>query len=120
MLKKVLTVLMVFIMVFALAGCAGNVDQSAPAPEGTTQQDPNAPAPEQNTGAITMEQAKEIAFNHAGVTEDVIYDYSYEQDIDNGREIFEIDFKADGYEYNYDINAADGNIIKSDKEKDID
>ena len=118
-MKKLLTLLLVVVMVFALTGCEddlvnmGGVDN----PTQTTGQAEGTSEP---AGPITLEQAKEIAFNDAGVTEDVIYDYSYEQDIDNGREIFEIDFKADGYEYNYDIDAADGNIIKFDKEKDID
>ena len=41
-----------------------------------------------------------------------------ERDFDDGRLEYEIDFRADGYEYEYTIDAASGAIL--DHERDFD
>lgn len=73
--------------------------------EDLTVQAPSVPQ------SITLEEAKAIAYAHAGVPESEAVDRSYERD--DG--IFEIGFDHGGYEYDYDI-AADGTILKSEKE----
>lgn len=77
-----------------------------------------------NSGAssavITLEQAKEIALNHAGLTADAVYFEKTELDYDNGIQVYELDFKSGGYEYEYDINAQTGDIVKNKKEIDDD
>lgn len=65
--------------------------------------------------SISLEEAKAIAYAHAGVSESEAYDKSYEAD--DGR--YEIDFDHGGYEYEYDI-SYEGKILKSHKEKDQD
>lgn len=62
--------------------------------------------------SITLEEAKAIAYAHAGVPESDAYDKSYEND--DGR--YEIDFDFDGYEYEYDI-SYEGKILKSHRER---
>ena len=64
---------------------------------------------------ITLEEAKAIAYSHAGVSESEARDRSYEAD--DGR--YEIDFDHGGYEYEYDI-SYEGKILKSHREKDHD
>ena len=64
---------------------------------------------------ITLEEAKAIAYSHAGVSESEARDRSYEAD--DGR--YEIDFDHGGYEYEYDI-SYEGKILSSHKEKDHD
>ena len=64
------------------------------------------------SASITLEEAKAIAYTHAGVSESEAYDKSYEQD--DGK--YEIDFDFGGYEYEYDI-SYEGKILKSHKEK---
>ena len=64
---------------------------------------------------ITLEEAKAIAYGHAGVSESEARDRSYEAD--DGR--YEIDFDHGGYEYEYDI-SYEGKILSSHKEKDHD
>jgi len=61
------------------------------------------------------ERAKQIALAHAGV------DASYvecEFDRENGRYVYEIEFRSGNYEFEYEINAQSGEIIKSEKEFD--
>ena len=85
-----------------------------PAPVQTQQAAPKAtptPAPVAPS-IISSDQAKNIAFGHAGVGN--VSDLSI--DLDDGK--YEIDFKSGGYEYEYEINAANGAILESKKEAD--
>ncbi len=65
---------------------------------------------------IDEAKAKEIALAHAKLAAADISRYKIEFDVDDGIPSYEIEFFAGGYEYEYDINAADGTIIKSEKE----
>lgn len=67
---------------------------------------------------IGVERAKEIALSHAGVTVDRVRELEVKLDKDNGIYEYEVEFKCDGWEYDYEINAISGQIIKSDKEPD--
>ena len=67
------------------------------------------------TQTITLDEAKAIAYAHAGISESDAYDRSYERD--DG--IFEIDFDHDGWEYEYHI-SREGEILNSRKERDDD
>lgn len=71
---------------------------------------------ETNYKKIGEAKAKEIALNHAKLAEADISRYKIEFDVDDGVPSYEIEFVSGGYEYEYDINAADGKIIKSEKE----
>ena len=65
-----------------------------------------------NTSAsITLEQAKEIALAHAGLKADAVYFDKAKQDYDDGILLYEIEFKAGGVEYGYEIDAQTGNIL---------
>ena len=61
---------------------------------------------------ITKDEAKQIALNHANVSN--IYDYEIELD-DNK---YEIEFKSDNKEYEYEINATTGKIIEYEIDND--
>lgn len=65
---------------------------------------------------ITIEQAKEIALKHAGLTMDQVSFFESENDIDNGLEKYDIQFSHDGKEYDYEISLVDGSIIQYDNE----
>jgi len=67
---------------------------------------------------ISKEEARSIALAHAGVNPADIYDYEWELDRDGAVLKYEIDFKQGGFEYSYDINAADGTILHWEKEID--
>lgn len=67
---------------------------------------------------INVEEAKRIALSHAGFTlEQVVFEKA-ELEMEHGVVIYEVEFKANGYEYEYEINATSGNII--DREVEID
>lgn len=67
---------------------------------------------------IGSEQAKSIALNHAGVSESSAYQLKVKQDYDDGRLEYEVEFKANGMEYEYTINAADGSILSHESDRD--
>ena len=67
---------------------------------------------------ITIEQAKEIALKHAGLTKDQVSFSETKNDIDNGAEKYDIEFYYNGKEYDYEISVIDGTIIKYDNDID--
>ncbi len=75
---------------------------------------------EQGTSAeyLTLDDVKKIAFEHAGVTADTVFDLETEFDHDNGRAEYEIDFESGEFDYSYDIDAVTGEIIKNNKKND--
>ncbi len=65
---------------------------------------------------LTADEAQVIAMKHAGVTVTDIHDYESDFDYDDGTPVYEIEFNTDEKEYEYDIHAVTGEILKSDKE----
>ncbi len=72
----------------------------------------------ESEGYIGYDAALEAALNHAGLTLDDIRELEVEMDDDHNVMHYEIEFKSGGYEYDYDINALDGSVLKYDKEID--
>ncbi len=64
--------------------------------------------------------AKSAAFAHAGVLESDIYNLEWELDWEDGKMVYEIEFNCGEYEYEYDIDALTGSVLKSEKEYDND
>ena len=95
----------------------GEILKAEKEPERTEKPSESKPAetkPAENKPAaqtITLEEAKAIAYAHAGVSESDALDKSYERD--DG--IYEIDFEHGGFEYDYDISRQ-GEILKVEKE----
>lgn len=65
---------------------------------------------------ITLEKAKEIALQAAGVDSANAQFTKGELETDDGKMFYEVDFYADGYEYDYKI-AMDGRVLEAEKEK---
>ncbi len=89
-----------------------------PEESGTPAPIPSAEMPSAASAEITLDDAKRIAFKDAGVDEAKVYDLETDIDREGTRRYFEIDFKADGFEYEYDIDTENGKILKKDKERD--
>lgn len=83
---------------------------TAPAAE-TVSQDPQTTATAQ-TGDIGLDAAKNIALTDAGITEDAVTFFDTKQDYDNGTLVYELEFFANQTEYDYEIDAATGDIRK--------
>lgn len=67
---------------------------------------------------LTREQARDIALKHAGLTASQVRDLDVELDRDDGTLHYDVDFEADGYDYEYEIDAGTGKILRSQKERD--
>ena len=88
-----------------------------PAKSPAPAQNPNNSAPsDAKSGDVGESAAKAAALEHAGVSE--IWDYECERDFERGRSVYEISFKSGGYEYDYEISAAEGSVLKHEKERD--
>ena len=75
------------------------------------------PAANAESGYIGESKAKQIALAHAGVSEGSIREFECELDREDGIMVYEIDFECGNYEYEYEINAATGEIVKYDIEE---
>lgn len=76
------------------------------------------PTNEEKSKFIGEEKAKEIALKKGNVTtESVIFD-RVELEKDDGVWKYEVDFKKDTTEYDAEINAIDGTVLKWEVEKD--
>ncbi len=76
-----------------------------------------APTADPN-GDIGQDAAVAAALDHAGLTEDQVSRLKCERDRDDGRIEYEIEFKCDGYDFEYTVDAASGAIL--DHERDWD
>ena len=66
--------------------------------------------------AIGAEKAKSIALAHAGLSAGEITEFAIELDHEDGRALYEVEFKGGGFEYDYEIDAMTGKIQKQEKE----
>ena len=71
-----------------------------------------------NSASISRERAKEIAFKNANVSSSSVRELTVELDYERGKAVYEVDFKSGNMEYDYEIDATTGSIIKVDKEYD--
>lgn len=86
------------------------VDDTA-ANEATTANTINATS----DGQVTLEEAKEIALNHAGLTADGVTFIKGKLERDDGREKYDIEFyTSDFKEYDYEIDPQTGEILSYD------
>ena len=67
---------------------------------------------------VGRQAAIRTALAHAGFGEQDVRSLKCELDREDGVMVYEIEFKKDGFEYDYDINAHSGAILKSKKERD--
>ncbi len=97
---KLLALTLVLALALSLAACANRNTYSA--------------AKSANADVIDLDKAKQIAYDDAGATEEQAVDKDYE--LEDG--VYEIDFQVGDMEYEYKISAADGKILRADKEPD--
>lgn len=65
---------------------------------------------------ITADRAKEIALTHAGLSADAATFIGIELDEEDGRSVYELDFVANGMEYEYEIDAISGKVLQFQSE----
>jgi uncharacterized membrane protein YkoI len=70
-------------------------------------------------GTLTKDEALKKALDHANLDKDQVdYIKKVELDYEHGRKVYEITFFKVGYEYEYDIDAESGKVLKFEKDLD--
>ena len=95
-----------------------NLLTAASTPNETTKPSDQKPDPSGTAQDIGHAKAKSIALNHAGVSENEAYDMEIELDDEDGMLVYEVEFKSGNMEYDYEIDAASGAILKHEAEID--
>ena len=90
----------------------GSPAQSTNAAQTTAASSQAAPSNER----ISMDKAKEIALNHAGVSASEARFTDGQFDWDDGRPEYELEFIAGNVEYDYEIHAVSGQVLKAERE----
>ena len=121
MTKKSLRIGCIALCVVLATGCSGRKDdrdaQNAVVAETTPTAEtaPTSEAGGSESGTdIGIEQARSIALSDAGLEEKDVQFIKEKQEIDDGRMVYDIEFYSDNKEYDYEIEAATGNIISRD------
>ena len=125
-MKKAKLAAIMIIISISLVGCNNSgVSNSGATNESTTNQNTTNQT-ETNSGItnnevvgankITIDQAKEIALNHAKLTAEQVSFIRTESEFDDGIEKYNIEFYYNNQKYDYDINAVNGQIIQYDLE----
>ena len=94
---------------------SGQKDLLSTAPVGDETAKPTVPSDGADIGHA---KAKSIALNHAGVDANTVYDMNIKMDTENGAIVYEVEFKSGNKEYDYEIDAATGAILKHEAELD--
>ncbi len=77
------------------------------------------PKPSGNTDQYIGEaRAKSIALSAAGLSESDVRAFKAQLDREDGIMVYEVDFKSGRMEYEYEIHATSGDILKADEEYD--
>lgn len=124
-MKKLLALLLVTVLLFALSGCANNADNtnknSVPqnTPSNGLSNIPPAPSkPSSSEAKITKDKAIEIALEKAKLKKADVLDLEAELYYENGVLVWELEFDYKNFDYSYDIDANTGAIVFEVIEKD--
>ena len=68
---------------------------------------------------ISKEAAKSAAFKQEGVKSSQVtaLEIEYDANDDDHGQVYDIEFKANGYKYSYEIDANDGRVLEIEKKK---
>ena len=80
-----------------------------------TSLEPTPTAP--SADRISKEDAISAALQKAQITNEDAYGLNAKLDRDDGAEIYEVEFKAGGYEYEIEVDALTGEVVGFDREK---
>ena len=67
--------------------------------------------------AVTMEQAEDIALEYVGLTRQQVTGLRTEYEIDDGISQYSVEFRTDGWEYEFEIHEKTGKILSYDKDQ---
>lgn len=111
--RKRLFVMIAFSVALGVAGCgndkSGNV--SAEIQNQTEKQEPL-----RNTSIISEEEARSIALTDAQVEAEAVTNIRIKLTVDDGRQVYDVEFYVTNQEYDYEIDAVTGEITEKDME----
>ena len=138
MKKQLTALLLIFVLLFAMAGCsAANAVQKMEAVEDLAETKLDAaedkleaalreavkPAPTQTPPAsadsshsLTQEQAQQIALDYLGFSADQVTRLHTEYEIDDGIPQYDVSFYQGDWEYEFEIHAESGKILSYDRD----
>ena len=67
---------------------------------------------------ITAAQARDAALAHAGLSASDVWDLDVSEELDKRTPYYEVEFKSGGVEYDYEIDAANGSVLRYNQERD--
>lgn len=102
----------------AYSGAVIAVEREAADDDNASEEQPTKPAQPETVQDIGHAKATSIALNHAGVDANTVYDMNTELDVENGIIVYEVEFKSGNIEYDYEIDAATGAILRHETELD--
>lgn len=76
-----------------------------------------AVVPDAGEKFIGEAKAEAAALKHAKVDSSLAKNLKCKLDVENGVKVYEVEFYYGGYEYEYEINAVSGKIVKAEKER---
>lgn len=71
-----------------------------------------------SSGIISKSKAESVALNKAGLKKSQVKEFSCKLDRENGVQVYEVEFEYGRYDYDFEINAKTGKIIKWEKDRD--
>ena len=102
----------------AYSGAVIAVEREAADDDNASEEQLVKPAQPETVQDIGHAKATSIALNHAGVDANTIYDMNTELDVENGIIVYEVEFKSGNIEYDYEIDAVTGAILRHETELD--
>lgn len=106
--NKVLKIILVGFFILFLTGCEDGLKNNK-------NDNTNSKLNEKYIG---IEKAKEIALNDVGINVSQVRELSIELERTMGKVTYDVDFKYNGKEYDYDIDALTGEILNKKVEID--
>lgn len=95
------------------AAPADSTQTDTPASGATTTPAQITPSTSTSTGAVDEAKAQEIALAHAGVNAADATITKSKPDYDDGRQVYELEWYANGAKYDYEVAVATGEIVNS-------
>jgi uncharacterized membrane protein YkoI len=110
-MKRIL--ILAVLAVFLLAGCKGKepAQDQAAKQTGGIQTGQVFPTDTNPATGITAEKARQIALEHAGLTEDQLSEFSLEEDLYARVPHYDVEFACGNDRYAYEIDAHTGEIM---------
>lgn len=101
-----------------MTGCqaAGKVQSDNNAMKQTADMSATTAPGKHKNPALTLEEAQSIALDHAGFTADQVTQLHTEYEIEHGIPQYDVEFRHQGWEYDYEIHADTGEILSYTKD----